>query len=340
MRKLKWKAAVAAAAAVVAALVAAPFVMADPVESAAEDPGFLQVYNDNVENLPTANLRCHGDWKDLLYYMKLQKHKPDIYLVHQISGKRQLDALVSKMEKIVGGKYAAKIADPTPKRMKSPCGEPKAHQTNAVIYSTERFSVANAKDNTWRAQALNSKGDCVNSGQARTQAVKVKLKDKLSGRHVTAASVHWATAKSGGPPCAAGNAREVARELSAKGYGGDLRVVGGDFNSSDTSGGDYRGWYKSMNGDLNGKYDLRDVVFDKCKASDGLAKCLRDNWTGSSGKRIDFLFADKPGGMPKVTAAHTVTYNEGDAADRKVTKGDRGDRNYSGHRAVRALVHY
>lgn len=341
MRKLKWRAAVAAAVTLVAALAAAPFVMADPTSRAADDPGFIQVYNDNVENLPTPGLKCHGDWQDLLYYMKIQKHKPDVYLVHQISGKKQLNKLVSKMEKMFGEKYAARIADPTPKKMKSPCGAPKAYQTNAVIFSTERFSVANDKNNTWQAQAVNAKGKCVDNHQSRTQAVKVKLTDKLSGKQVTAASVHWATGNSGGPPCAKGNAREVAEELAASGYGGDLRIVGGDFNYSDVSSGSkYRGWYKAMNGDLKGKLGYRDVVFDKCAATAEPRACLKANWTSGSGKRIDFLFAATPGGLPKVTGTHTVTYNEGDAADREVTGTDRADRDYSGHRAVRALIHY
>lgn len=330
-----------AAVTVTAAVALSPLALADPAR-AADDPRHIQVYNENVENLPTANLECHGDWTDLLYYMKVQDHNPDIYLVHQISGKRQLDKLVSKMEKLLGEQYAAKIADPTPKKMKSPCGAPKHYQTNAVIYSTERFSVANADNNTWRAQALNSKGECVDSNQARTQGVKVLLQDKLSGKHVTAASVHWATKRSGGPPCAASNAREIAKELSAKGYGGDLRLVGGDFNYTATSGGlDYRGWYKSINADLGGKLGLRDVVFDKCKATGELATCLRANSTNGSGtSRIDYLFAAKPGSVPKVTATHTIGFDEGDAADRQVTGTDRADRRYSDHRAVRARVHY
>jgi hypothetical protein len=46
------------------------------------NPAFLQVYDDNVENLETVRERpCHGDWKDLVYAMKVQPLSPDLFIV-------------------------------------------------------------------------------------------------------------------------------------------------------------------------------------------------------------------------------------------------------------------
>ena len=41
-----------------------------------------------------------------------------------------------------------------------------------------------------------------------------------------------------------------------------------------------------------------------------------------------------------MTGFHTITFDEGDAADQADTGSDRGDRNYSDHRAVMARIHY
>ena len=301
-----------------------------------DDPGFVQVFDNNVENLPTADLKCPGDWQDLVYYLKRAPLKPDVFIVQQISGKQQLDNYVGKLSKIVGEGYAGVIADGSPKAMNSPCGAPKGHQTNAVIYRKARFTDQGLGSRTWVAQSERN-GKCANSSQARTRAVKVKLHDKVANKDLTVASVHWATAASGGPPCSVSNAAETAKEMTADGYGGSLMIFGGDMNFSDVNGGSFRPWYRALNGDLHGKHGFRDAGYAGC---DGAKPCLADNWTIGSGRRIDFLFARAASGLPRVTGFHTITFDEGDAADQAATGSDRADRNYSNHRAVMARIHY
>jgi hypothetical protein len=300
------------------------------------DPGFVQVFDNNVENLPTADLKCPGDWQDLVHYMKRAPLKPDIFIVQQIRGKQQLDDYVGRLSQVVGERYAGVIADGSPKAMNSPCGAPKDHQTNAVIYRKARFTDLGLGSRTWVAQSQRN-GKCANSPQARTQAVKVKLHDKVANKDLTVASVHWATASSGGPPCSVANSAETAKEMTQDGYGGNLMIFGGDMNFSDVDGGKFRPWYRDLNGDLGGKHGFRDAGFAGC---DGAKGCLADNWTIGSGRRIDFLFARKDSGLPRVTGFHTITFDEGDAADQAATGSDRADRNYSDHRAVMARIHY
>jgi hypothetical protein len=301
-----------------------------------DDPGFVQVFDNNVENLPTAGLQCPGDWQDLVHYMKRAPLKPDLFVVQQISGRGQLDDYVAKLSQVIGERYEGVIADGSPKAMNSPCGAPKDHQTNAVIYRKARFADLGLGHRTWVAQSQHG-GTCANSPQARTEAVKVKLHDKVANKDLTVASVHWATASSGGPPCSVANAAETAKELAADGYGGNLMIFGGDMNFSDVDGGRFRPWYRDLNGDLGGKHGFRDAAFAGCAGAKG---CLGDNWTNGAHRRIDFLFARKDSGLPRVTGFHTITFDEGDAADHADTGADRGDRNYSDHRAVMARVHY
>ncbi|HEV7649451.1 MAG TPA: hypothetical protein VGP26_14960, partial [Actinophytocola sp.] len=301
-----------------------------------DDPGFVQVFDNNVENLPTAGLQCPGDWQDLVHYLKRAPLKPDLFVVQQISGRAQLDDYVGRLSSIVGERYEGVIADGSPKAMNSPCGAPKAHQTNAVIYRKARFTDLGLGSRTWVAQSQKG-GKCANSPQARTQAVKVKLHDKVANKDLTVASVHWATASSGGPPCSVANSAETAREMTRDGYGGSLMIFGGDMNFSDVDGGRFRPWYRDLNGDLGGRHGFRDAGFAGC---DGDKSCLADNWTNGAHRRIDFLFARKDSGLPRVTGFHTITFDEGDAADHADTGSDRGDRNYSDHRAVMARIHY
>ena len=104
-----------------------------------KSPAYLQVDDDNVENLETANERCRGDWKDLVYYMKVQHRAPDLFLVQQVSNKAQLNKLVATMSRKLAGTYAGIIAKRHPRPMHSPCGAAKAYQTNAVVYRKGRF---------------------------------------------------------------------------------------------------------------------------------------------------------------------------------------------------------
>jgi hypothetical protein len=56
-----------------------------PYANPNSSPRFIQVYNDNVENLPTTSRKkCPGDWKDLISYMKTREYVPDVFLVQQV----------------------------------------------------------------------------------------------------------------------------------------------------------------------------------------------------------------------------------------------------------------
>ena len=126
--------------------------------------------------------------------------------------------------------------------------------------------------------------------------------------------------------------------MTRDGYGGSLMIFGGDMNSQRRQRRRLPALVPRLNGDLGGKYGYRDAAFAGC---DGDRSCLADNWTNGAHRRIDFLFARKPiRRLPGVTGFHTITFDEGDAADQADTGSDRGDRNYSDHRAVMARIHY
>lgn len=345
--RIAWIGALAAGA-VAGAMAVAPFASAEPKAAPPnDDPSFVQVYNNNVENLPTVNLQCPGDWQDLVYYLTLQEYRPDIFLVQQISDQEQLDAYTDRLTEEFGEEYAGVIAEESPAAMNSPCGAPKDYQTNAVIYRTERFTLLSdpdSADKRWQAQVDNGNG-CENNHQARTKGVKAMLHDEIADKDLTVASIHWATSNSNGPPCAESNANETSDEMLEDGYGGDLLIFGGDtnYNGVDSDGAS-RSWYAALNGDEDGELGYRDAIYTGCSGSDDPAGCVEDNWTleGSSGTtRIDYIFAKKgDGSMPEMTDSHTVTFDEGDAADLEVTGTDRQDRDYSDHRAIHVRVHY
>ncbi|HEY0699597.1 MAG TPA: hypothetical protein VGD43_17505 [Micromonospora sp.] len=305
------------------------------------DPAYVQVYVNNVENLETADAFCPGDWQDLVYYMKTYETSPDLFLVQQVSDQAELNTLVGMMTDQLAGVYTGVLAVAQPEEMNSPCGAEKAHQTNAIIWRTGRFDLVSTA--TWQSDAQTSTGGCANNSQDRTINLRARMWDKIAQKYVTAASIHWPTGAMDGPACAAENAREAAENVATG--GGSLLIWGGDANVSDQSGGTWRSWYTATNGDLGGVHGYRDVMYDNCAETTSdpatIKACLQDNWTSGSGNRIDFLFARRgTGGMPFVGAEHTVTFDEGDAADIAVTGDDRTDRNYSDHRAVRARIHY
>jgi hypothetical protein len=235
------------------------------------------------------------------------------------------------MSRTLPGRYAGVVAQASPKPFRSPCGKPKARQTNAVIYRVGRFTVVPGSKQTWRSFKIRN-GKCVVDPLARTVGVAVGLTDRVNGRRVTAASFHWSTGRSGGPPCAPRNVRTSSRHLGRDGAA-SLQVMGGDANVTANGG---RNWYALANGDSGGRLGLRDVTFAACG---GAPACISRNWTVGGRSRIDFLFARKPGGLPAVTAQHTITFGEAGRAARRVTGGDDAA-GYSDHRSVRARIHY
>jgi hypothetical protein len=305
-----------------------------------DDPDFVYVYTNNVENLESPGDFCPGDWKDLIWEMKSDVASPDLFLVQQIGGRAQLDQLVAFMTEHLHGVYAGVIAEADPAPQASPCGGQKRFQTNAIIYRVGRFEPVGPKE-VWQAQARID-GACRRNTQARTKTVMQKLRDKVSGRHVTAASMHWATAQGGGadPACARANMVELDAKLRSPGYRAALTIWGGDTNEPDRTATGFRPWYALANGDRGGALGYRDVIYRKCANGDGAVRaCLDDNWTIGSGNRIDYLFARARDELPAQGRAHTVTFEEADAAAAQVAGADAAA-NYSDHRAIRARIAY
>ncbi|MDI3420649.1 hypothetical protein [Streptomyces luteolus] len=354
----------AVAAALVTALTApalAPGVAGAQVAAEARpntDPGFLQVYDANVENLPTSDeqppAECAGDWHDLMYYMRTRELKPDLYLVQQLNNRAQLDLLLQRMEEHFGEKFAGVLAENDPEPTTGgDCNAFKKRQTNAVIWRTDRFSLVKSQspDNRWQAQN-HVDGACVNNDQPRTKGVKALLRDRVSGRTVTAASFHWPTMAHGGEECADENAVELSNELTEDGYDShpqygatDLYIAGGDTNAHDREGTGWREWYAMANGDLAGStLGFRDAVYADCETTADPAACRKDRWTllTRSHRRVDYLLARGPGDtLPRTTDAVVPTFDEGDLADEALSDdGDNRDLDYSDHRAVGARVHY
>ncbi|RII14686.1 hypothetical protein DSC45_20245 [Streptomyces sp. YIM 130001] len=355
-------AAVGAAALVVPALTGATAEAPAAADEAKPNdaPGFLQVYDANVENLPTSTetspAQCAGDWHDLMYYMRTQELKPDVYLVQQLSNKAQLDRLLDRMETHFGEKFSGVLAEnapvPSDEGAGGNCWNYKKRQTNAVIWRTDRLELLKSAspDNRWQAQNWNGK-ECVNNNQPRTKGVKALLRDKVSGKTVTAASFHWPTVGHGGSKCTMSNIGELSNELTEDEYdtdpthgSTDLYLAGGDSNAHEQTGGDWHPWYAAANADIGGRFGFRDAVYADCATQDDPDACRADRWTliTKSHRRVDYLLGRKPdGAQPRMTDVAVPTFDEGDLADEELSDdGDRGDLDYSDHRAVGARVHY
>lgn len=300
------------------------------------NPNFLQVYVNNVENLQLPGAECPGDWKDLIHYMRSYSTAPDLFIVQQVSDRDELDVLIGQMEARLPGNYGGVIADPSPAKGTFPCDGEKARQTNAIIWRKGRLELLDSA--RWQSlDEIKDSGKCDENTQPRTLNIRAKFRDKLNDKLITVASVHWPTPKSGGGVvCATENANRLAQAMDS--WDTSLRIWGGDTNVTDLNESNgWRAWYERMNGDRGGKHGYRDAIYDLCSAgNDPIKPCLHDNATIGKDKRIDYLFARKQNGMPKVTAAHTVTFNEADAA----SDDPHPNLNYSDHRAVRARIYY
>lgn len=314
----------------------------DPPGAINDDPAFIQVYVNNVENLELAGEQCSGDWTDLIYYMHSITPSPDLFLVQQVSDSAQLDLLIARMDTELAGVFAGVIADDDPWTQQSPCGKDKARQTNAIIYRKGRFDAVGDK-HVWQSWA-NKDDECVRNSQARTRNVMMKLHDKIADRDVTVAAIHWSTAQGAGddPACAKMNALETDEKLHKKGFEADLRIFGGDFNETDRNiDGNPRAWFAAVNGDGGGSLNYRDPIYHTCQGEKSLADCLDDNWTIGGDNRIDMVFAqDGEGCRARTRRAHTITFNEAEAAAEDQTGESDPTLDYSDHRSVRAELYY
>lgn len=310
-----------------------PPAMRDPVE--------LLVYSNNIENLPEPGDPCPGDWRDFYQYMKLKNHVPDLLVFQQVSNRTQLDFIVDQLRKTTGKTYDGVIGEANPTAFSSPCKAPKRLQTNAIIYRKDRFETRGAKV-VYKSYA-NYSGSCVRANNSRNRTLIQKLRHKATGAVIAVAAIRWPTAQGGGsdPACAVANVRETNERLEKLAPNADLYVIAGDANESDlNSSGGFRRWFDLVNGDRGGNLSYRDAIYQFCRKRDALKKCLDNNWTGGAGKRIDFTFyraANKK--LPRVLASHTVTYDEADAADRKLSGSDH-PANYSQHRAIVSRVRF
>ncbi len=287
-----------------------------------QDPTFLQVYDNNVENLETPAEYCKGDWQDLVYFMKRQQYAPDLFLVQQVSGRAQLDQLLAFMTRNLPGRYEGVIARRAPRPFKSPCKAPKARQTNAIVYRVGRFDVQ--PDSKLAFRSTRRVGNrCVPDKLDRTENVLVRLTDKINGQTVVAGSMHWPTRA---PACANDNARRVAKRMAAAGPAG-LRIFGGDANFTPGP------WTQRITG-----------PFGYGDACGGPAGCPAQNWTvpgPDRPRRIDFLFSrhEPANAAAVVTDFKTITFEAANAAAQQVTGGD-NPAHYSDHRALAARIHY
>ena len=143
-----------------------------------QDPTFLQVYDNNVENLETPTEYCKGDWQDLVYFMKLQKYAPDLFLVQQVSGRAQLNELTEFMTRNLPGRYKGVIARRKPQPFDSPCNAPKARQTNAIVFRVGRFDVQPDPSSPSALRAASATTASPNAGPQRERARPADRQDQ------------------------------------------------------------------------------------------------------------------------------------------------------------------
>lgn len=303
------------------------------------------VLNANVENLPTTSDGCPGDWRDLFYYLELQPNKPDIVFLQQVTDIAQLQQIVGYMTLRLGRVYSGVIAENDPTPFNSPCGAQKARQTNAIVWATDRLTPASAPS-TWQSWKRNADGVCVRDALSRTRSIAMALLDLQANEQISAASIHWSTRNGPGsdPACAQANATETDQKLRTLHPDAATLIFGGDKNEPDLSdhstSGTFLPWYVSMNTSLGGTVGFVDPIYETCS---GVRSCLLSDWTfranNGNRRRIDFLFAARPGGGLEILNAHTITFNQANAADLEVTGSD-NPIGYSDHRAVYTRVRY
>jgi len=319
----------AAAVALLIAVTGAVVVNAAPAAASKinKNPKFLQVYVNNVENLLTPSERCAGNWRNLIRYMKGQEYSPDLFLVQQINPKGELPSLLKMMNEELAGGFKAVVAEasPTERQPNNDCGKEKNYQTNAIIYRSGRFSLDGAKS-TWKSIQPSSARCAGLANLSRSINVAQRLTDRVTGKDVAVASIHWPWHGKGASSttCPQQNADLTASKMKAF-AGAKLYIVGGDFNQLDREGGGFRGWHKKM----RNTHGYVDVAVKDCerKKVNVLNCTLSQHWTHSGEARIDYLFAKRPSGKAPTSAEHTIGYKK-------------GEKRYSTHRAIRARIHY
>lgn len=83
------------------------------------DPNRIVVYSNNIENMIF-------DWKDLVHDMETAPHRPDIFLVQQLSGRDELERLLAFMGQRLGVDYDGVLAQDRPDDLRWGTRSPRA----------------------------------------------------------------------------------------------------------------------------------------------------------------------------------------------------------------------
>lgn len=295
----------------------------------------LKVYTANVENLLTKKESCPGDWHELVHW--IAGHAvPDLILLQQVDGPAQARAFTDRLNELHGQPdFAWIVAEEEPDGTGRCSGE-KRHQTNAIVFNAVNLSLSTKT--TWQSVHAGPDPDtqCEPNPQSRTRNLKAKFAVG-PGQTVTAASVHWPTAASGGKPCDDDNARLTDRELKKSEYASSTaQIVGGDMNATAE-----KLWYQEM---LN-------IGFADAMAGDPTWTHILDDGAGAK-RRIDYLFARVgTSGPASFHNPYTVTFAKAHQAQERVDPGNTDPPScdtyrkapekgcaYSEHRAVVARV--
>ena len=314
------------------------------------DPNRLVVYSNNIENMIY-------DWKDLVHEMEEHALRPDVFLVQQISSKRELERLIRVMEQRLGVQYEGVVAQNVPDDHRFR-GEvtPRPRVTTGVVWRKGRLELK-SKD-TWfpfgRGFAGQRQSCDRRASHSGYETVRVKLRDKRAQKDIVAVSLrHWTW-----EPCSEKNIKEIVEgqggggpnSHAGLGDGAALHIVAGDFNDNVvTQGGAYKCWYRRMNGALDNAgcgsdFGFTDPLFEHC---DGRRACV-DNLGG-----IDSVFVRRSDGRKVRTSNFDViSFAEAHQSSVRATGGDARSNlraregwndvngNYSQNRSRRAYVYY
>lgn len=299
-------------------------------EAEQEPERSLLVVNLNVENVPFPEWgACKGSGLDFVRFLAAEGDAPEVFTAQQVSGREQADAYAANLTMSLGKPYAALVSEDAPKPYTSGCPGLKDQQTNAIFFRTDRFAVV--EGSAVRFQPMRSVGETCDegnvSGQARTVALGVNLREIESGTVVSVVSMHFPRDDKS---CMERNVDQALDQLDA--LGGELRVLAGDANVRDRAKGDFAPWCRRTQARA-----YVDPVVAKCDGKEG---CLDENWSLENAEgtrsRIDFMFAKRMGGAgldPR--GVRTISF-----ADVQKAPGAAPDLTYSDHRAQRARLSF
>lgn len=316
------------------------------------DPNRLVVYTNNIENMIF-------DWNDLVHAMEQAPLRPDVVLLQQVTSKAELDRLANFMSLRLGADYDGLVAQNRPDDLRwGREVSPRPTVTTGIIYRTARFDVV--RQHSWMPFGRGFKNQpktCdVRANNSGYETLRVKLHDKLADEDIVAVSTRQWTWHA----CTSKNMRELVEgndrgDDAHPGLGtrAALHIVAGDFNDRVfDSHGNYRCWYRELNGSL-GKgastcsatdWGFTDPLYEACN---GDKACVRRR------AGIDDIFVRRSDGQ-KARTSHfdVITFDEAHRASVQATGHDHPSNRrpaqpytdvagrYSGHLARRAYLYY